>query len=414
MPGDLLRVVTAGSVDDGKSTLVGRLLHDAKAVLADQMTAVEAASERRGYLGADLALLVDGLRAEREQGITIDVAYRYFATANRTFILADTPGHVQYTRNTVTGASTADVAVILVDARSGVVEQTKRHLAVASLLRVSEIVLAVNKMDLIDYAEDVFDRIVADFSVAASNLKVDHFTPIPIAALAGDNVVDPSANMPWYAGAALLQFLETVEPAARPDLPARFPVQVVIRPRTAEHPDYRGYAGRVEAGILRRGDKVRVLPSGRHSTVEAIDTPDGELESAAAGRSVTVRLADDVDIARGDLIVAEGDPQPVLKRELDATVCWLTDKPLRAGDRYQLRHTTRAVRAVIDSIESRLDIATVTPIAGDELALNDIGTVRIRLAETIVADAYEVNRSTGAFLLVDEATGATVAAGLVR
>jgi sulfate adenylyltransferase subunit 1 len=414
MPGDLLRVVTAGSVDDGKSTLVGRLLHDAKAVLADQMTAVEAASERRGYVGADLALLVDGLRAEREQGITIDVAYRYFATANRTFILADTPGHVQYTRNMVTGATTADVAVILVDARSGVVEQTKRHLAVASLLRVSEIVLAVNKMDLVGYAEEVFDRIVADFSVAASNLKVDHFTPIPIAALAGDNVVDRSGNMPWYAGAALLQFLETVEVAARPDLPARFPVQVVIRPRTAEHPDYRGYAGRVEAGILRRGDKVRVLPSGRHSIVEGIDTPDGELEAAAAGRSVTVRLADDVDIARGDLIVVEGDPQPVLKRELDATVCWLTDKPLRAGDRYLLRHTTRAVRAIVDSIESRLDIATVTPIAGDELVLNDIGTVRIRLAETIVADAYEVNRSTGAFLLVDETTGATVAAGLVR
>jgi sulfate adenylyltransferase subunit 1 len=414
MPGELLRVVTAGSVDDGKSTLVGRLLHDAKAVLADQLSAVEAASERRGYEGTDLALLVDGLRAEREQGITIDVAYRYFATANRTFILADTPGHVQYTRNTVTGASTADVAVILVDARTGVVEQTRRHLAVVSLLRVSEIVLAVNKMDLVDFAEDVFDRIVADFAAAASNLKVDHFTPIPIAALSGDNVVDRSIRMPWYAGAALLQFLETVEPAAQPDLPARFPVQVVIRPRTAEHPDYRGYAGRVEAGVLRRGDVVNLLPSGRQSRVAGIDTPAGELDEAAAGRSVTVRLTDDVDLARGDLIVVDGGAQPVLKRELDATVCWLTDKPLRAGDRYQLRHTTRAVRAIIDSIDSKLDIATVTPIPGDELGLNDIGTVRIRLAETIVADPYEVNRSTGAFLLVDEASGATVAAGLVR
>jgi len=414
MPGDLLRVVTAGSVDDGKSTLVGRLLHDAKAVLADQMTAVEAASERRGYEGADLALLVDGLRAEREQGITIDVAYRYFATTRRTFILADTPGHVQYTRNTVTGASTADVAVILVDSRSGVVEQTRRHLAVASLLRVSEIVLAVNKMDLVGYAEEVFDHIVADFSVAASNLKVDHFTPIPIAALAGDNVVERSANMPWFAGSPLLEFLENVEPAIRPDLPARFPVQVVIRPQTAEHPDYRGYAGRVEAGVLRRGDKVHVLPSGRESVIEAIDTPAGELDEAPAGRSVTVRLADDVDLARGDLIVVDGEPQPVLKRELEATVCWLTDKPLRAGDRYQLRHTTRAVRAIIDGIESKLDISTVTPVPSEELGLNDIGMVRIRLAETIVADAYEVNRSTGAFLLVDENTGATVAAGLVR
>jgi sulfate adenylyltransferase subunit 1 len=413
MPGELLRVVTAGSVDDGKSTLVGRLLHDAKAVLADQMTAVEAASERRGYEGADLALLVDGLRAEREQGITIDVAYRYFATTRRTFILADTPGHVQYTRNTVTGASTADVAVILVDARTGVVSQTKRHLAVTSLLRVSEIVLAVNKMDLVDFAEDVFDQIVTDFSSAAANLKVDHFTPIPIAALSGDNVVEPSARMPWYAGSSLLDFLENVEPVHDPDLPARFPVQVVIRPRTTEHPDYRGYAGRVEAGVLHRGDKVQVLPSGRVSTVAGIDTPDGELEFAPAGRSVTVRLSDDVDIARGDLIVVDGDPQPVLTRELTATLCWLTDKPLRAADRYQLRHTTRDVRAIVDGISSKLDIETVSSIDADELDLNDIGTVRIRLAEPIVVDPYSVNRSTGAFLLVDEASGATVAAGLV-
>jgi sulfate adenylyltransferase subunit 1 len=413
MPGELLRVVTAGSVDDGKSTLVGRLLHDAKAVLADQMTAVEAASERRGYEGADLALLVDGLRAEREQGITIDVAYRYFATTRRTFILADTPGHVQYTRNTVTGASTADVAVILVDARTGVVSQTKRHLAVTSLLRVSEIVLAVNKMDLVDFAEDVFDRIVTDFSSAAANLEVDHFTPIPIAALSGDNVVEPSARMPWYAGSSLLDFLENVEPVLDPDLPARFPVQVVIRPRTSEHPDYRGYAGRVEAGVLHRGDKVQVLPSGRVSTVAGIDTPDGELEFATAGRSVTVRLSDDVDIARGDLIVVDGDPQPVLTRELTATLCWLTDKPLRAADRFQLRHTTRDVRAIVDGISSKLDIETVMSIDADELDLNDIGTVRIRLAEPIVVDPYSVNRSTGAFLLVDEASGATVAAGLV-
>jgi len=413
MPGELLRVVTAGSVDDGKSTLVGRLLHDAKVVLVDQMTAVELASERRGYDGADLALLVDGLRAEREQGITIDVAYRYFATTKRTFILADTPGHVQYTRNTVTGASTADVAVILVDARSGVVEQTKRHLAVASLLRVSEIVLAVNKMDLVEYREAVFDRIVTDFAAAASNLKVDHFTPIPVAALTGDNVVERSTRMDWYSGRSLLDFLERIEPALDPDLPARFPVQIVIRPRTVEHPDYRGYAGRVEAGVLRRGDAVRVLPSGRISTVAAIDTPNGQLEFAPAGRSVTIRLSDDVDVARGDLIVVDGAPAPLVTRELRATVCWLTDRPLRSGDRFRIRHTTRDVQAIVDAIESRLDITTLASAPATELTLNDIGTIRIRLAEPIVVDPYEINRSTGAFLLVEETSGATMAAGLV-
>jgi len=414
MPGELLRVVTAGSVDDGKSTLVGRLLHDAKAVLADQLSAVEAASERRGYAGADLALLVDGLRAEREQGITIDVAYRYFATAKRTFILADTPGHVQYTRNTVTGASTADVAVILVDARSGVVEQTKRHLAVASLLRVSEIVLAVNKMDLVDYAEPVFDAIVADFAAAAGKLDVDHFTPIPIAALAGDNVVGGSQNMPWFGGEPLLSLLETVEPAVPVELPARFPVQVVIRPQTAEHPDYRGYAGRVEAGVLRPGDKVRVLPSGRLSAVESIDTPGGPLDEAGPGRSVTVRLTDDVDIARGDLIAVDAEPLPVATRELSATVCWLTDTPLRAGARYQLRHTTRDVLAIVDQVESRLDVAALAPTPAEALELNDIGLIRIRLAEPIVSDPYALNRSTGSFLLVDSSSGATVAAGMLR
>jgi sulfate adenylyltransferase subunit 1 len=414
MPGGLLRVVTAGSVDDGKSTLVGRLLHDAKAVLADQLSAVQAASERRGYAGADLALLVDGLRAEREQGITIDVAYRYFATARRTFILADTPGHVQYTRNTVTGASTADVAVILVDARSGVVEQTKRHLAVASLLRVSEIVLAVNKMDLVGFEETVFDQIVTDFAAAAENLSVDHFTPIPIAALAGDNVVTRSERMDWYSGQALLEFLETVEPAVGGEVPARFPVQVVIRPQTAEHPDYRGYAGRVEAGVIHRGDKVQVLPSGRLSSVAGIDTPDGELDSAGAGRSVTIRLTDDLDVARGDFIVVDGEPAPTVTRELAATLCWLADRPLRAGDRYQLRHTTRDVRAIVDAVDSKLDVASVTPIEAAELSLNDIGTVRIRLAEPVVVDPYQRNRSTGAFLLVDETSGVTVAAGMVR
>jgi sulfate adenylyltransferase subunit 1 len=413
VPSGLLRVVTAGSVDDGKSTLVGRLLHDAKAVLADQMSAVQAASERRGYDGADLALLVDGLRAEREQGITIDVAYRYFATARRSFVLADTPGHVQYTRNTVTGASTADVAVILVDARSGVVDQTRRHLAVTSLLRVGEVVLAVNKMDLVDFDEDVFDKIVTDFAVAAETLGVAHFTPIPVAALSGDNVVTISSSMPWYGGPALLEFLENVASVDDPDLPARFPVQVVIRPQTAEYPDYRGYAGRVEAGTLRRGDLISVLPSGRRSHIVGIDTPDGELEEAAVGRSVTIRLADDIDLSRGDLIVAIGDPAPQVSRELSATVCWLSDRPLRAGDRFQLRHTTRDVLAIVDAVHTKLDIATVSPIDSSELELNDIGTIHIRLAEPVVVDSYAVNRSTGSFLLVDPASGATMAAGMV-
>jgi sulfate adenylyltransferase subunit 1 len=414
MPGQLLRVVTAGSVDDGKSTLVGRLLHDAKAVLSDQLTAVEVASERRGYDGADLALLVDGLRAEREQGITIDVAYRYFATPRRTFILADTPGHVQYTRNTVTGASTADVAVILVDARTGVVEQTRRHAAVAALLRVEHIVLAVNKMDLVDFADDVFDEIVTDFAGVAKSLDLIGFVPIPVAALSGDNVVDRSTSMAWYTGPALLEFLEEVEPRVSLEVPARFPVQIVIRPRSADYPDYRGYGGRVEAGTLSVGDKVVAYPSQRTTTIEAIDTPDGELSVAPARRSVVVRLSDDIDLSRGDLLAVDREPRPFLVREFTATVCWLSDQPVRAGARYALRHTTRDVRAVVDAVVSRLDVATVERGPADELGLNDIGEVRLRVAEPIAVDAYSVNRSTGSFLLVDENSGATVAAGMVE
>ena len=413
MPGELVRVVTAGSVDDGKSTLVGRLLHDAKAVLTDQLSAVEAASARRGYEGADLALLVDGLRAEREQGITIDVAYRYFATARRTFILADTPGHVQYTRNTVTGASTADVAVILVDARSGVVEQTKRHAAVAALLRVEHVVLAVNKMDLVDYAEDVFDEIVTDFAAAAASLALSGFSPIPVAALIGDNVVDRSTRMDWYSGPSLLEFLEAISPRGVSDIPGRFPVQVVIRPRSVDYPDYRGYAGRVEGGTFALGDAVMVLPAGRTTKIVGIDTPDGELADASAGRSVTLRLADDIDIARGDLIVADREPRPSTVRELTATVCWLAAEPLRPGARLLLRHTTRQVLAIVDTVQSRLDIATLASAPAAELGLNDIGTIRLRTAEPVMVDAYEVNRSTGAFLLVDETSGATVSAGMV-
>jgi sulfate adenylyltransferase subunit 1 len=419
----LLRVATAGSVDDGKSTLIGRLLHDAKAVFTDQLEAVADASRRRGYGEADLALLVDGLRAEREQGITIDVAYRYFATPRRSFVLADTPGHVQYTRNMVTGASTADVAVVLVDARKGLVEQSRRHAAIAALLRVRHVVLAVNKMDLVGFAEDVFDEVCAGFAELATRRGVAAWSAVPICALHGDNVVDRSARTPWYGGPALLEHLETLEVAAAraENGDPRFPVQLVIRPRTAEHPDYRGYAGRVEAGTLRVGDPVTVLPSGLASTVAGIDTADGPLSQAPAGRSVVVRLADDVDVSRGDLLA--GGAQPTVTRELTATVCWLAAEPLRPGDRYRVRHTTRDVRAVVEAVTSRLDVTTgrnFAPAAPDHgapaggLSLNDIGQVRLRTAEPLVVDPYASHRATGAFLLVDENTGATVAAGMVE
>jgi sulfate adenylyltransferase subunit 1 len=412
--GGLLRVATAGSVDDGKSTLIGRLLHDAKAVFTDQLEAVEDASRRRGYGEADLALLVDGLRAEREQGITIDVAYRYFATPRRSFVLADTPGHVQYTRNMVTGASTADVAVVLVDARRGLLEQSRRHAAIAALLRVRHVVLAVNKMDLVGFAEEVFDAICADFADLAQRRGIPAWSAVPVSALLGDNVVDRSARTPWYAGPPLLAHLETLEVAAAraEDGDTRFPVQLVIRPRTPLHPDFRGYAGRVEAGTLRVGDPVTVLPSGLASTVAGIDTADGPLAEAPAGRSVVVRLADEVDVSRGDLLA--GGAAPTVTRELAATVCWLAEEPLRPGGRYRVRHTTRDVRAVVDGVSSRLDVATSASAPADGLALNDIGQIRLRTAEPLVVDTYARHRATGAFLLVDEISGATVAAGMVE
>jgi sulfate adenylyltransferase subunit 1 len=413
----LLRVATAGSVDDGKSTLIGRLLHDAKAVYADQLEAVADASRRRGYDEADLALLVDGLRAEREQGITIDVAYRYFATPRRSFVLADTPGHVQYTRNMVTGASTADVAIVLVDARNGLVEQTRRHATIAALLRVRHVVLAVNKMDLVGFAEDVFDQVCAEFAELAERRGVAAWSAVPMSALQGDNVVDRSARIPWYSGPPLLEHLETLDvaPARLEDGDTRFPVQLVIRPRTHLYPDYRGYAGRVEAGTLRVGDPVTVLPSGLRSTVAGIDTSDGPLEEAPAGRSVVLRLADDLDVSRGDLVA--GGAEPVVARELTGTVCWLAAEPLHAGGRYRLRHTTREVRAVVAEVLSRLDVTTGLPAGTGPvgaLTLNDIGQVRLRTAEPLVLDPYHRHRATGAFLLVDEASGATVAAGMVE
>jgi sulfate adenylyltransferase subunit 1 len=410
---DLLRVATAGSVDDGKSTLIGRLLHDSKNVFADQFDAVEAASKRRGLEAADLALLTDGLRAEREQGITIDVAYRYFATPRRTFVLADTPGHVQYTRNMVTGASTADVAVVLVDARHGLVEQSHRHAAVAALLGVGHIVLAVNKMDLVGFAEDVYDRIVADFDVLADQLGLDSLTAIPVSALHGDNVVEPSARLDWYAGPTLLEHLETVPvPPRGGTVGARLPVQLVIRPRSAEAPDYRAYAGRVAAGVLRVGDEVVVLPSGRRTSVAGIDTHDGPLSEASAGRSVAVRLTDDIDVSRGDLLAAVADaPSPV--KQLIGRVCVVAERQVRAGDRFRLRAGTREVRAIVGSVAARLDVETLAREPTEALGLNDIGDVTLRLAEPVAVDAYRDSRGTGSFLLIDEATGATVAAGMV-
>ncbi|MBB1246201.1 50S ribosome-binding GTPase [Streptomyces durbertensis] len=409
----LLRFATAGSVDDGKSTLVGRLLHDSKSVLADQLEAVEHASRNRGQDTPDLALLTDGLRAEREQGITIDVAYRYFATPRRRFILADTPGHVQYTRNMVTGASTAELAIILVDARNGVVEQTRRHAAVAALLRVPHVVLAVNKMDLVDYAEPVFATIAKEFTAYAASLGVPEITTIPISALAGDNVVTPSATMDWYAGPTVLEHLETVPVTHDPTAEAaRFPVQYVIRPQSAEHPDYRGYAGQLNAGVLRVGQQVTVLPSGRTSTIEAIDNLGRPVDTAWAPQSVTVRLADDLDISRGDLLVPNDQP-PAPSQDLTATVCHLHDTPLRPGTRVLLKHTTRTVKAIVKQIPSRLTLDDLSQQNNPgELLPNDIGRVVLRTAEPLAVDDYTTSRRTGSFLLIDPADGTTLTAGM--
>ncbi|GHJ32031.1 sulfate adenylyltransferase subunit 1 [Streptomyces hygroscopicus subsp. sporocinereus] len=408
-----LRFATAGSVDDGKSTLVGRLLHDSKSVLADQLEAVEHASRSRGQEAPDLALLTDGLRAEREQGITIDVAYRYFATPKRRFILADTPGHVQYTRNMVTGASTAELAVVLVDARNGVVEQTRRHAAVAALLRVPHVVLAVNKMDLVDYAEPVFAAIAEEFTAYAASLGVPEIVAIPISALAGDNVVTPSANMDWYGGPTVLEHLESVPVGTDPSQdPARFPVQYVIRPQTAEHPDFRGYAGQIASGVLRVGDAVSVLPSGRTSAITGIDALGALVDVAWAPQSVTVTLADDLDISRGDLIVPS-DHAPRTTQDVEATVCHLHDRPLREGDRVLLKHTTRTVKAIVKDIPSRLTLADLShhPAPG-ELAANDIGRVVLRTSEPLALDTYDDSRRTGSFLLIDPADGTTLTAGM--
>jgi bifunctional enzyme CysN/CysC len=403
---DLLRLATAGSVDDGKSTLIGRLLHDAKAILSDQL------DDLHGRDGAlDLSRLTDGLRAEREQGITIDVAYRYFATPRRSFILADTPGHVQYTRNMVTGASTADLAIVLVDARNGVVEQTKRHAFIASLLGIPHLVVAVNKMDLVGYDEAVFDAIVRDFSEFADRLAARDLAFIPLSALRGDNVVDRSEAMGWYDGPALLEHLETVEIAADRNLDElRFPVQYVIRDHAS---DYRGYAGRIASGVVRPGDEVIVLPGGRATRIASIDTLDGPLDEAVPPLSVTLRLADDLDVSRGDLICGPDD-RPSLERELTADICWMADAPLRPRGRYLIKHAAHTVAVIVDELLDRVDVHTLDREgAPAELALNDIGRVRLRTAKPVAFDAYARNRATGGFIVIDESSNETVGAGMI-
>ncbi len=409
---DLLRLATAGSVDDGKSTLIGRLLFDSKQILTDQLEHVEAASRRRGAGMVDLSLLVDGLRAEREQGITIDVAYRYFATGRRTFIIADTPGHVQYTRNMVTGASTADLAVILVDARKGLLEQSKRHAFISSLLGIPHLVVAVNKMDLVDYDEEVFDTIVREFSDFSRGLGgVRDIVYIPISAKLGDNVVDASERMPWYGGTPLLEHLESVQVADDRNLDdVRFPVQWVIRDHES---DYRGYAGQLAGGVLRPGDEVLVLPSGLTTRIARIDTFDGALDEAVAGMSVTLLLEDELDVSRGD-IICRPDGAPRLSREFEATVCWMADAPLRAGARYTIKHATHAARTVVDEVVDHVDVHTLTPDEdATELGLNDIGRVRLRTSKPMAFDPYSRNRATGAFILIDESTNDTVGAGMI-
>ena len=418
-PSDLLRFATAGSVDDGKSTLIGRLLYDSKSVFQDQLESVERTSADRGDDYTNLALLTDGLRAEREQGITIDVAYRYFSTPVRSFIVADTPGHVQYTRNMVTGASTADLALVLVDARKGVIEQTRRHAALSALLRVPHLVLAVNKMDLVAYDQGVYADIVRDFTALTDDLRtrfgaLPDVTAIPLAALQGDNVVHRSDAMGWYDGPSLLEHLEGVhvERDHGETRPARFPVQYVIRPMSTERPDYRGYAGTIASGTLRVGDDVVVLPSGRTTTVAGIDTFDGPLEAAVARQAVTVRLAEELDVSRGDMIAA-ASAAPATSSQLEATVCWMADAPLRPGARVLVKHTTRTVKAIVSAVTDRVDVTSLTAEPVTELGLNDIGRVGLRVASPLAVEPYAVDRTTGAFLVVDEATGTTLGAGMV-
>ena len=410
-----LHFATVGSVDDGKSTLIGRLLYDSKSIFEDQLEHIEAVSKRRGDDYVDLSLLTDGLRAEREQGITIDVAYRYFATPKRSFIIADCPGHIQYTRNMITGASNADLAIVLVDARTGVVEQTRRHSLLVSLLGVPHLVICVNKMDLVDYDNEVFNRIRDEFENFASRLDLRDVTFLPISALAGDNVVSRSANMPWFEGPTLLHHLENVYTASDENrIDTRFPVQFVIRPQRADNPDYRGYAGRVAGGVLRVGDDIMVLPSGLTSAITSIDSPDGALTQAEPGQAVTILLADDLSITRGDMICRPNN-RPRSSQELEAMLCWMDDaSPLQIDKIYSLKHTTKLARGKVSNVLYRLDISNLHRETGiKDLKFNEIGRVTLHTTSPLFFDDYHQNRTTGSFILIDEATGQTAAAGML-
>lgn len=411
---ELLRFTTAGSVDDGKSTLIGRLLYDSKSIFEDQIEQVKATSERKGLEHVDLSLLTDGLRDEREQGITIDVAYRYFATPKRKFIIADTPGHIQYTRNMVTGASTANLALILVDARNGVIEQTRRHSYIASLLQIPHLIVCINKMDLVDYKEEAFTKIVSDYEDFASKLDVNDIRFIPISALHGDNVVERSDKMDWYDGSTLLYSLETIHIGSDQNhIDARFPVQTVIRPHSDEYHDYRGYAGRVAGGIFRPGDEVIVQPSGFKSKIRSVDTLDGPIEQAFPPMSVTLTLEDDIDVSRGDMIVRENNP-PRTSQDLEVMLCWLNESPMLTGGKYVLRHTSSECRAMIKEVVYKVNISDLTRNMDDKTAgMNDIVKVHLRTTKPIINDPYRRNRQTGSIILVDETTNETVAAGMI-
>ncbi|MGF7038069.1 sulfate adenylyltransferase subunit 1 [Mucilaginibacter lappiensis] len=411
---ELLRFTTAGSVDDGKSTLIGRLLYDSKSIFEDQMAAVKQSSERKGLQHIDLSLLTDGLRSEREQGITIDVAYRYFATPKRKFIIADTPGHIQYTRNMVTGASTANLALVLVDARKGVVEQTCRHSYIASLLKIPHIIVCINKMDLVDYSEEAFNKVVEQYNDFAGKIDVTDIRYIPISALEGDNVVNDSVNMPWYKGTSLLHTLETIHIGSDENhVDARFPVQTVIRPHAAEYHDYRGYAGRIAGGIFKPGDKITVLPSGLTSAIKSIDTFSGPVEEAFAPMSVSITLEDDIDVSRGDMIIKD-DSEPQVSQDLDVMLCWMGTRGPRPGAKYHLKNTTREVMAIIKEVIYKLDINTMEKLEnGGDIKMNEMARVRLRTTQPLVFDEYRKNRITGSLILVDEATNETVAAGTI-
>ena len=411
---ELLRFTTAGSVDDGKSTLIGRLLFDSKAIFQDQLELLEETSKQRGEDDINLALLTDGLRSEREQGITIDVAYRYFATPKRKFIIADTPGHIQYTRNMVTGASTANLAILLIDVRHGVIEQTKRHAFIASLLQIPHVAVCVNKMDLVDYSEDDFNSIKKEFENFSSKLEIKDVHFIPISALKGDNVVDRSINMQWYEGSTLMHLLENVHIGSDENhIDCRFPVQYVIRPQSKEYPDYRGYAGRIAGGVFKAGDKIKILPSGIDSTIKSIDTYNGKIEEAFAPMSVCITLEDDIDISRGDMLVREHN-QPEIGQEMDLMICWMNSKKLIVRGKYTIKHTSQTARCIIKEVRYKMDINTLHRIEDkNEIGLNDIGRIAIKTTKPLFFDKYSRNRNTGSVIIIDEATNETVGAGMI-